>query len=115
MSYELFKFLHIAGVATSVAAITIVLMMDKPVHHIRGFSLAASGLVLLSGSLMVYYGNFYDYPVPTWIIIKLVTWFFLFLSGAFFSQKLKEHRMRSLVILLSAGLISAAMGVFKPF
>ena len=115
MSYELFKFLHIVGVATSVAALTIVLMMDKPVHHIRGFSLTASGLILISGSLMVYYGKYHEYPVPNWILIKLTMWFFLFLSGAFFSQKLKEHRMRSLVILLSAGLISAAMAVFKPF
>jgi len=115
MSYELFKFLHVVGVATSVTALTIVLFMDKPVHHIRGFSLASSGLILISGSLMVYYRKYYDFPVPTWILIKLTMWFFLFLAGALFSKKLKEHRMRSLVILLLAGLLSAAMGIFKPF
>jgi len=60
MSYELFKFLHVVGVATSVTALTIVLFMDKPVHHIRGFSLFASCLILISGSLMVYYGKYYD-------------------------------------------------------
>jgi len=89
--------------------------MDKPVHHIRGLSLIASSLILISGSLMVYYGNYYDTPVPNWILIKLIIWFLLFLSGAVFSKKLKRHRIPSLVLLLVAGLLSAAMGIFKPF
>lgn len=115
MSYELFKFLHVAGVALSVTALSIVLFMDKPVHHIRGFSLTASILIIISGTLMVYYGDHYSYPVPIWILVKLTMWFFLFLAGALFSKKLKEHRIRSMGILLFAGLLSAAMAIFKPF
>jgi fatty acid desaturase len=119
VSYEFYKFIHLAGVMLVAASLGGLFL-----HMARGGSkkykekkiistLHGVGvlILLIAGFGMIAKGKF---GFPPWVIVKMVIWLAIGMSPVlYYKNRISPGKLSALLLVL--GLSAALLGVFKPF